>query len=213
MLRKYKHNMQKRIHNNERSKVIYETTRYSKEMMGLATDDTIVKQYQNKMKRRVQWEVLIHQHYPILFGLFVYGVTRRLKAYRESDKMYFAVPWAFLTWACYGLESKNAFQEGYPAHPVIIQHRTNLINQTCFTYPQILKNEIEYLQLKLQQNREDTDDVHKFEKEFRTGFVSSDYKKAFDEASGKKLAKAESDENQIRGKRFKFIVEDGELNL
>ena len=37
--------------------------------------------------------------------------------------------------------------------------------------------------------------------------------KAFQEASGKKPVKVESNEDQIKGKRFKFIVEEGELNL
>ena len=53
---------------------------------------------------------------------------------------------------------------GYPAHPWIVEKRTNVVNRTCFCYPQILKNEIEYLHMKLSEN--DKSKEHKFEKEF-----------------------------------------------
>jgi len=70
---------------------------------------------------------------------------------------------------------------GYPAHPVIQKMRTDVCNRTCFTYPQIVKNEIEYLHAKINQFPEDPSDElmlsTRYEKEFRTGSVSSDYQK------------------------------------
>ena len=46
-------------------------------------------------------------------------------------------------------EMKQLYEKGYPAHPVIVEARTNVINKACFSYPQIVKNEIEYLHIKL----------------------------------------------------------------
>ena len=72
---------------------------------------------------------------------------------------------------------------GYPAHPYIVEQRMHVINKTCFSYPQIVKNEIEYLHTKLVENHrklhgEDEEEPPlKFERVFTIGDVTSDYKR------------------------------------
>ena len=87
--------------------------------------------------------------------------------------------------------------------------RTDILNKTCFKYPQIVKNEIEYLHCKLHLNfDENTSDEYlkqtRFEKEFMTGRVSNDYKSLL-----YKTSKVEEKKDEVPGKKFKVIVEGG----
>jgi hypothetical protein len=44
---------------------------------------------------------------------------------------------------------------GYPAHPKIAQMRTKVLSNICFVYPRALKNEIEYLHMKIHGFKDD----------------------------------------------------------
>jgi hypothetical protein len=41
------------------------------------------------------------------------------------------------------------FEIAYPAHPLVFEKRTQVVNAVCYYHPQIVKNEIEYLYSKL----------------------------------------------------------------
>lgn len=87
------------------------------------------------------------------------------------------------------------FEIGYPAHPFIVNKRIEVINRSCFKYPQIIKNEIEFLHRKVhglpEQAEESCTDEQlqdsRYEKEFKTGVVNSDYKKLLHESTKVKL--------------------------
>ena len=133
-------------------------------MLFSKTDDEEVYLYQRKLMRKMQWYMLKCQPYPICIGLFVYCLTRRLKKYGSLDIFYFAIPYLALQNGAFNLGSKELIETGYPAHPWIVEKRTNLISETCYIYPAILKNEIEYLHRKILQNNPEAE--HKIEKEF-----------------------------------------------
>ena len=88
-----------------------------------------------------------------------------------------------MNYGIYALEQKSIFEVGYPAHPFIMEQRMKMINKTCFSYPSIVKNEIEYIHTKLsqhhaskQEGKEDSEPL-KFEQVFTIGEVTSDYKR------------------------------------
>ena len=64
--------------------------------------------------------------------------------------MYFFVPYMFLNYGMFLEQQHTLFEVGYPAHPFIIQKRSEVINSVCYYYPAILKNEIEYLHTKVE---------------------------------------------------------------
>jgi len=160
---------------------------------------------------------------PVLSGLFLYGLTRRLKTYTPFDVMYFAVPYAYVNYGTFMVMQKHLYECGYPAHPLIQQMRTEVINKTCYKYPQIVKNEIEYIHAKLHNFEEEKSDATdsdtidtKYEREFRTGHVTTDYARLLTKQAG--VAVTKSVENEIDSgieinKRFKIIVDEGEVYL
>lgn len=106
------------------------------------------------------------------------------------------------------------WQIGYPAHPYIQLKRTQIINQACYKYPPILKNEVEYLHRKINDLPLDpeamTDEqllATRFEKSFQIGQVTADYKKLLADNYGIK------DTSVKDGARFKVIVEGGTLYI
>jgi hypothetical protein len=46
-------------------------------------------------------------------------------------------------------QQHKLFEISYPAHPLIFEKRTHVINSVCYYHPQIVKNEIEFLYRKL----------------------------------------------------------------
>lgn len=70
-----------------------------------------------------------------------------------------------------------------------------------------MKNEIEYLHTKINTSFDDANDDFlqktRFEREFTTGKVTSDYQKLLHEQAKVKL------DEQKQGKRFKILVEGG----
>ena len=122
---------------------------YAYNMIFLKTDDEILYKYTNKLYRRIQWHVLTNQFWPIVSSLGCYYLTRQLKAFSSYDKFYFWVPYIFMNYGVYLSEVRRLYEIGYPAHPYIQIKRTELINKCCYKYPTILKNEIEYLHLKI----------------------------------------------------------------
>lgn len=58
-------------------------------------------------------------------------------------------PFGFYVNSIYFQRSKNQFEIGYPAHPVIIDERRKVINQGCFFAPSVIKNEIEFMHRKI----------------------------------------------------------------
>ena len=150
--------------------------------------------------------MLVMQPHPLATGLLLYGLTRRLKKYSQYDILYFAVPYIFMQNGLFNVNSKAIVESGYPAHPWIVERRTKLLSDTCYLYPAILKNEIEYLHSKLIQNDPKSD--HKIEREFRTGAVTLDsYKGSSKESKGSETA------DKPKGKRFKFVIDEGQLFL
>ena len=89
------------------------------------------------------------QWIPVLLGFGLFRLTRRLKKASPTDIGYFVVPYLYQNYGMYILLQKDLFEMGYPAHPYIIEQRMKMINKTCFSYPAIVKNEIEYLPAKL----------------------------------------------------------------
>jgi len=56
---------------------------------------------------------------PVISGLLLYGLTRRLKAYSGSDVFYFARPYLYINYGTFVIEQRKLYEMGYPAHPFI----------------------------------------------------------------------------------------------
>jgi hypothetical protein len=137
-------------------------------------------------------------------GSLLYLLTRSLKRKQSSDIQYFLFPWTYTNYSIYLGENKKLFEKGFPAHPFIQECRTNVINKSCFSYPQIVKNEIEYLHTKLCQ-KTGKDSETSVEREFEIGNSASyDYKKLL-------THKGVFEPQKQQGPRFKIIVEEGEV--
>jgi len=102
-----------------------------------------------------------------------------LKSKSDLDFILYALtPWAYINYSLYLAETKKLYERGFPAHPVIQAARTDVINKSCFSYPQIVKNEIEYLHMKLCQGRKKAEkEPSAFIKDFQTGETMYDYKR------------------------------------
>lgn len=59
------------------------------------------------------------------------------------------VPFCLAEYATIKVHSKVLYELEYPAHPVVSAKRSELINKICYSYPKILKIEIEFLHRKL----------------------------------------------------------------
>ena len=65
--------------------------------------------------------------------------------------MYFIMPYLFANYGIFLIEQRKLFEQGYPAHPFIIEKRARILSRCCFKYPKIIKNEIEYLHAKIHE--------------------------------------------------------------
>lgn len=72
-----------------------------------------------------------------------------LKSKRGPDIFYFIVPFLLAEYATLKMHSKVLYELEYPAHPVVNAKRAECINRICYSYPKILKIEIEFLHRKL----------------------------------------------------------------
>ena len=100
----------------------------------------------------------------------------------------------FVNYGIFVTDQHKLFEVPYPAHPLILERRTQAVNNICYYYPEILKNEIEYLHSKLHPI------IKEGEEKTPEGESSSRYEKDF-ATKGKDP------------KRFKVIVEDGKVFL
>lgn len=167
----------------------------------------------------MQYQMLWKQWLPLGAGAALFKLTRRLKKASGTDVFYFAIPWLYCNYGIFCVEQRTVFEAGYPAHPWVVDKRMGVINRTCFSYPQIVKNEIEYLHTKLseeharsQEIKEEEPEPLKFERIFTIGQVTSDYKRLLQRQQKQEVkeTKAEEAEKMLK---FKIIVEDGELFL
>ncbi|CDW71687.1 UNKNOWN [Stylonychia lemnae] len=189
---KYKHNMAKRSNDSQRGDFVKATGQYSIRFLFLRTDDDVLYQYKRKLRAKIQWDLLIEQHWCVLAGAALFGLTRLLKKKSQFDGLYFLVPYTLVNY-CFFVERLHTLYEiGYPSHPLIFQARTQVVNNMCYAYPTILKNEIEYLHSKIHEidseKAEEEPTKNRYEREF---------------TAGKGAAQS----------RFKIIVQDGKIYL
>ena len=92
---------------------------YSLRMLLLNTDDEVLYCYKRKLQRHIQWIMLGQQILPILSGLAVYGLTRRLKTKSGSDFFYALIPYCYVNYGIFMIQQRKLYELGYPAHPFI----------------------------------------------------------------------------------------------
>ena len=163
--------------------------------------------------------MLKSQWLPLACGFGLFKLTRMLKKATGPDVLYFVLPYLYVNYGVFCIEQKNVFESGYPAHPYILEQRMNVINRACYSFPPILKNEIEYIHTKLSEEharlaqlQESNDEVSlKFERVFTIGQVTSDYKRMIKEHAKEPVASKEEEAKKLL--KFRVIVEDGELYL
>lgn len=182
-------------------------------MLWLQTDDEILYKYRRKIMSKMQWVMIQLQWVPVAGAGALYLLTRRLKTYKPSDPfIYFLVPYFYINYGIFNSEQRRVFESGYPAHPHIQKWRADTINQTCFKFPPILKNEIEYLHSKIHPLPEEPTDEDllqtRYEKTFRTGKVQLDYERVLNDQMKLKPKKGVD-----TGKRYTVIVEGGQIYL
>lgn len=124
-------------------------------MMTIKSGDEVIYEYKRKLQRAVQWQILLNQPIAIFCGAFLYLLTRRLKKKADTDVMYAFFPALYCNIGIFGHSSAAMFECGYPAHPQIALMRAEVLSNICFIYPRILKNEIEYLHMKIHKFKED----------------------------------------------------------
>jgi hypothetical protein len=87
---------------NTKSDVIKETGKYSIRFLFLRVPpgDEILYKYKRKLQKEIQWRLLTNQMPPVLFGAFLFFLTRRLKKKSATDALYFIFGYGFIN---YGL--------------------------------------------------------------------------------------------------------------
>jgi hypothetical protein len=85
---------------------------------------------------------------------------------------------AFVTYGVFLTYGTRLFEVGYPPHPLVLEKRLEAVNIIGFYYPDVLKNEIEFLskkirEIKLSNNLIKDNESVRYEKEFHTGSVNS----------------------------------------
>jgi len=58
----------------------------------------------------------------------LFGFTRKLKKKSPYDMFYFLVPYLMGNYCIFVERLPSLFESGYPAHPIIFQSRTNVVN-------------------------------------------------------------------------------------
>jgi hypothetical protein len=91
--------------------------------------------YQRKLQRMMQYAMVWKQWLPVGLGLGLFKLTRRLKKSSTTDIFYFVIPYLYGNYGVFCMEQKSIFEAGFPAHPLIIEKRMQVLNKTCFSYP------------------------------------------------------------------------------
>jgi hypothetical protein len=141
----------------------------------------------------------------VLFGAGILALTRNFKKKGALDMpLYFGIPFMYWVYTKKTTYMSKLFEVAYPPHPLIIEKRRNVINKCCFFAPSMIKNEIEYMHSKIEGINSEKDLIdkienseNKYEKEFETGNIGLIHK----------------NKKKENGKKFKIIVEHGELYL
>jgi hypothetical protein len=107
-----------------------------------------------------------------------------LKKRGAFDFAYFLAVWMYLNFSIFLTSLNKQFEIGFTGHPVIINKRIKCINQVLYGYPQIVKNDIEYIHSKLVESQ---------------GVEQAKYSKDFTTAQG--------------AYRFRIIVDEGKVFL
>jgi len=69
---------------------------------------------------------------PVLAGLGLYFLTRRLKQKAAMDFIYFFVPFALINYGQFLHKNTELFELSFPPHPFIMQKRMEAINAVCY---------------------------------------------------------------------------------
>lgn len=183
-----------------RGDIVKETGSYAIRFLFLRVPpgDEVLYKYKRKLQKEIQWRIITNQAPPVIFGACLFLLTRRLKQKSATDFLYFLSGYVFVNYGIFVEQQPKLFEIGYPAHPYIFEKRSQVLNMVCYYHPQILKNEIEYLHRKIHkpikpeekakeevETEEQKEEETKYEKEFRNK----------------------------HGKRFKLIVDQGQVYL
>ena len=97
-----KGNIAQREQMRNKGDVVKETGTYSIRFLFLRVPagDEILFNYKRKLQKEIQWRLLNNQIPPVLFGAFLFFLTRRLKKKAATDALYFISGWGFVN---YGL--------------------------------------------------------------------------------------------------------------
>jgi len=87
-----------------------------------------------------------------------------LKKKSSFDIMYGVGLYAYLSFGLFLQSMPKLIELGFPGHPLIVEKRLHLISATCYAFPSLIKNDIEYIHSKIILKNEG----HKFEKEYKT---------------------------------------------
>jgi len=190
--------------------------------MRLRTTDETLYKYKKRIHTEFQYFISYRVPIGVLYSSLIYQVVIRLKKKGLFDiPLYFCFP--FLIWlqAKYIGFQRNIFEIGYPAHPEVIERRRKCINDCCFFAPSMLKNEIEFMHAKIDGISSEEDLVERLleeqkamEKEGRNINVNR-YEKVFSTTNldFNSIVKKKKSTDPEQGKRFKIVVDHGELFL
>jgi hypothetical protein len=98
---KLKGNIAQREQMRTKGDVVKETGTYSIRFLFLRVPagDEILFNYKRKLQKEIQWRLLTNQTHPVIFGAFLFLLTRRLKQKSATDALYFITGWAFISYA------------------------------------------------------------------------------------------------------------------
>jgi len=132
--------------------------------------------------------------------------------------VYFGIPFLIWAWARKMIHQPFLYEVAFPAHPLVIEERRKVMNKCCFFAPEMLKNEIEFMHSKIDgvKTKEDLANKIAEENEKHADIKSMKYEKSFTTGDvGLSLFRSTTQEDEAKavGKRFKVIVDHGELYL
>ena len=84
--------------------IAVEINNWATDLLYRKTKDEQVYEYQRKLQRRMQYEMFYRQWIPILFGLGLFKLTRRLKKSSGTDIFYFVAPYLYVNYGIFCLE-------------------------------------------------------------------------------------------------------------
>ena len=118
---KLKGNIAQREQMKTKGDIVKETGTYSIRFLFLRVPagDEILFNYKRKLQKEIQWRMLTNQAPPVIFGLALFFLTRRLKKKSATDALYFISGWAFVNYGLFVDQQHKLFEISYPAHPYI----------------------------------------------------------------------------------------------